>query len=248
MASAPQQPFTRPRQLPRGRHGLPRAFVVENQRERIFDSLAFVCAKHGYGEVTVQDITEHAGVSRRTFYDLFRDKEDCFIAAHDLVMDQLLRAVDVAYSDGDRPWTERMASALRAVIERLVAEPELARLVIVEVLAAGRVGLEHRDEALHRFAVFFEPAVAMLPAEMIDGERLTQAVIGGLYEALYMALVERQAREVRELVADLLYCVVVPYLGHQAALAASDAERVGGLTRPAAADPHAAAGTRWRTP
>jgi AcrR family transcriptional regulator len=246
--SVPQQPPSRPRQLPRGRHGLPRALVVENQRERIFDSLAFVCAQHGYGEVTVQDITDHAGVSRRTFYDLFRDKEDCFLAAHDLVMDRLLRAVDVAYSNGDRPWTERMASALQAVIERFVAEPELARLVIVEVLAAGRVGLEHHDEALQRFAVFFEPAVAMLPAEMTDGERLTQAVIGGLYEALYMALVERQAREVRELVADLLYCVVVPYLGHQAALAASAAERVGGLTRPPAADPHAAAGTRWRTP
>ena len=61
--------------LPRGRHGLSRAFVINNQRERIFASLAAVCAAKGYAEVTVQDITQHAGVSRRTFYDLFADKE-----------------------------------------------------------------------------------------------------------------------------------------------------------------------------
>ena len=248
MPSAPQQPFSRPPQLPRGRHGLTRAFVVENQRERIFDSLAFVCALHGYGEVTVQDITEHAGVSRRTFYDLFRDKQDCFLAAHDLIMDQLLRAVGAAYSEGDRPWTERMAAALRAVIDRFGTEPEFARMVIVEVLAAGRAALEHRDAALRRFAVFWEPAIAMLPEGMTDGERLTQAVLGGLYEALYMAIVEDQTDELPELLPDLLYCVAVPYLGHEAALAASDAERLRGLTRrPSAPDPHAAAGTRLRS-
>ena len=217
--------------------------MVENQRERIFDSLAFVCALRGYGEVTLQDITDHAGVSRRTFYDLFRDKEDCFLAAHDLIMDQLLRAVGAAYSEGDRPWTERMASALRAVIDRFGTEPEFARLVIVEVLAAGRVALEHRDEALRRFAVFWEPAIAMLPAEMTDGERLTQAVIGGLYEALYMAIVEGQTDQLPGLVPDLLYCVVVPYLGHEAALQAREAERVAGVSRQSAPDPRAAAGT-----
>jgi AcrR family transcriptional regulator len=201
--------------------------VVENQRERIFYSLAVVSTGRGYGEVTVRDIIEYAGVSRRTFYDLFHDKEACFLAAYDAVIDRLLRAVSAAYSEGERPWSERIASALRTVIEQFVAEPERARLVIVEVLAAGRIALERRDAALGRFAMFFEPGVASLPSEMISKETLTQAVIGGLYEALYTSIVEDQTDQLPGLVPDLLYCVLVPYLGHAAAIAASHAARSG---------------------
>jgi AcrR family transcriptional regulator len=205
--------------------------VVENQRERIFYSLAVSCAERGYGGVTVRDIIEHAGVSRRTFYDLFHDKEDCFLAAYDAVINRLLREVSAAYSQGERPWAERVAVALRAVIEQFVAGPEFARLIIVEVLAAGRVALEHRDAALRRFAVFFERGGALLPETMVGKETLTQAVIGGLYEALYTAIVEGQTDQLPALVPDLLYCVLVPYLGHDSAIAASRAAR----TRPISA-------------
>ena len=198
---------------------------MENQRERIFYSLAVACAARSYGEVTVRDIIEHAGVSRRTFYDLFHDKEACFIAAYDAVIARLLRAVDAAYSEGERPWAERIATAVQAVIEQFVAEPERARLVIVEVLAAGRIALEHRDAALGRFAVFFESGQASLPGGMAGKETLTQAVIGGLYEALYTSIVEDQTDQLPALVPDLLYCVLVPYLGHGAAIATSRAAR-----------------------
>jgi AcrR family transcriptional regulator len=228
MSSAADHPPFGVRPLPRGRHGLPRAFVVENQRERIFYSLAVVCVARSYGDVTVRDIIEHAGVSRRTFYDLFHDKEACFIAAYDAVIARLLRAVSAAYSEGERPWAKRIATAVQAVIEQFVAEPERARLVIVEVLAAGRIALEHRDAALGRFATFFEPGQASLPGEMAGKETLTQAVIGGLYEALYTAIVEDQTDQLPALVPDLLYCVLVPYLGHGAAIAASRTAR----TRP----------------
>jgi AcrR family transcriptional regulator len=205
---------------------------MENQRKRIFDSLAAVSAAHGYGEVTVQDITDHAGVSTRTFYDLFADKEQCFLAAYELIMERLIGEVSAAYSAGERPWPERVAAALRAVIQRYVSEPHLARLVMVEVLAAGRAALERRDAALRRFAIFLEPGKAGLPAEMEGTEVLTQAVIGGLYEALYTYIVDGHTEQLPGLVPDLLYCALVPYLGHADAIAASEAARLEPPTEP----------------
>jgi AcrR family transcriptional regulator len=214
-----------PQRLPRGRHGLPRAFVVQNQRDRIFDSLAAVCAERGYPATTVEAVTLHAGVSRRTFYDLFADKEDCFISAYDLIVDRLLGAVEDAYLAGERPWAQRLAAALRAVIEGFTAEPAIARLVIVEVLAAGRLALAHRDAALARFAAFFQAGRAALPRAMEDQELVAQAVIGGLYETLFTYTIGGHVDRLSELLPDLVYCALVPYLGHAGALAASEGER-----------------------
>jgi AcrR family transcriptional regulator len=214
------------RRLPRGRHGLPRAFVVRNQRDRIFASLATVCALKGYAEVTVQDITQHAGVSRRTFYDLFSDKEQCFLAAYDQVIERLLAAVSAAYWAGEVPWPERIAAALKALVGLYMAEPDFARLITVEVLGAGHRALAHRDAALRQFAVFFEAGTAGLPASMEDRHLLVQAVIGGLYEILYSQIMEGKTERLPELLPELMYCVLVPYLGHGAAIAARDAARL----------------------
>jgi AcrR family transcriptional regulator len=191
-----------------------------------------VCAAKGYPAVTVEDIIAQAGVSRRTFYDLFADKEKCFLAAYDLIVERLVDEVDAAYSAAERPWPERVAASLRALTETLASEPELARLAIVEVLAAGQRALERRDAALRAFTRFFEPGRALVPAAMAGQELVEQAVIGGLYEALYTYIVDAQADRLPELLPDLLYCAVVPYLGHNKAMAARERERrVGHLNR-----------------
>jgi AcrR family transcriptional regulator len=216
------------RRLPRGRHGLPRAFVVENQRARIFESLAIVSATKGYADVTVKDIIDHAGVSRRTFYDLFADKEQCFLAAYDEIVERLFAAVDRAYSAERRPWPERIAAALHALVENYASEPELARLAMVDVLAAGPTALDRRDAMLRRFAVFFEEGQVGLPAATALDGLLSQAVVGGLYEALYAYIVNGQAERLPELMPDLIYCALVPYLGHPRALQEIEADRRAG--------------------
>ena len=213
------------KRLPRGRHGLPRAAVVSNQRERIIDSIVHVCATKGYPAVTVEDITSYAGVSRRTFYDLFVDKEQCFLAAYDLIAERLVTEVGSAYAAGDLEWPERMAAALRSLAAVLAAEPCLARFMIVEVLAAGRPALTRRDQALSRFEAFFETGRLGLPDGMEGQELIGQAVVGGLYEALYTQILDGEAELLPDLVADLVYCALVPYLGHRRAMAASKAER-----------------------
>ena len=198
---------------------------MQNQRDRIFNSLAAVCAVKGYPATTVEDVTVHAGVSRRTFYDLFADKEDCFVAAYDAIIERLIDEVGAAYGAGERPWAQRLVEALRTVIELFAAEPVLARLVVVEVLAAGRRALEHRDAALERFVAFFEPGGAGLPVGMDGRELVAEAVIGGLYEVVYNQILDGQADRLPELLPDLVYCALVPYVGHAAALGAGEAER-----------------------
>jgi AcrR family transcriptional regulator len=86
-------PATKPAQLHPGRHGLDRAFVIQNQRDRILNAIAEEVARKGYVETTVADVVSRAGVSSRTFYDFFRDKAECFLAAYDAAIETLLRHV-----------------------------------------------------------------------------------------------------------------------------------------------------------
>jgi AcrR family transcriptional regulator len=60
-----------------------RAAVWANQRARMLDAMARAVATKGYARVSVADVVQLAGVSRRTFYEQFRDKEDCFLVAYD---------------------------------------------------------------------------------------------------------------------------------------------------------------------
>jgi len=89
--------------LPPGRHGLSREFVLYNQRERLIAGLAESIAEHGYAGTTVAHITRAAAVSRRTFYEHFSSKEDCFAVAYETVMEDLRKRVSDAF-DGVDDW------------------------------------------------------------------------------------------------------------------------------------------------
>jgi AcrR family transcriptional regulator len=182
-----------------------------------------VCAQKGYQAMTVEDIIAEAGVSRRTFYDLFEDKQHCFVCEYELVIERVFDAVDAAYWAGERPWPERIASGLTALLELLAAEPVFARLVIVEVLAAGRGALEHRDAALKRFATFFAPGREGLPRPLAEQQLLARAVVGGLWEMLYGRILRGATTRLRDVRPEFLYCALVPYLGDAQARAVSGA-------------------------
>src|SRR6516162_10790620 len=92
-----EAPRRRPPQLPSGRHGLLRSFVAANQRERILSAVAEAVAELGYAEMSVEAIVVRAGVSRRTFYEHFKNKEDAFLAAYDALLYQLVRHTQRAY-------------------------------------------------------------------------------------------------------------------------------------------------------
>ncbi|MET7769220.1 TetR/AcrR family transcriptional regulator [Nocardia sp. NPDC005366] len=153
------------RQLPRGRHGLPREQVIASQRERILEALADAMAESGYVGTSVAMILKRAGVSRETFYEQFRSKEDCFEAAYERAVAGLLARIDEAISDEDdaspepRAKEDRMARILSAYFDGLVAEPAHARLFLVEVYAVGSKAITGRARLQELFVALIADAL-----------------------------------------------------------------------------------------
>jgi AcrR family transcriptional regulator len=144
-----------PHQLPPGRHGLPRSFVVSNQRDRILNAVAEVVSLTGYAEMSVEAIVVTAGVSRRTFYDHFKSKEDAFLASYDAVVAQLVARVQEAFAANDA-FTDRVRECLGAFLEFVASEPAFADMCIVEVMAAGPQAVERRNNAMRAFVGLVE--------------------------------------------------------------------------------------------
>jgi AcrR family transcriptional regulator len=192
-------------QLPKGRHGLSREFIAGNQRERLLDAMANVVAGKGYAATRVVDITDYAGVSRKTFYELFTDKEDCFLAAYDaitaLLMDKMARGLAAVAQD---TWEAKVGALLGEFLRFLAAEPAFARMCIVEVLGSGPRGLARRDAAVEAFY----PIVDQLPRSQPGAEQwlspLTpQFVTGGIFEVVYGAIRRGEIATLPELQQDL---------------------------------------------
>ena len=169
------------------------------------------------------DVIGVAGVSRKTFYELFDSKEDCFLAAYDVLLENLLGDATEAFeSKAGEPWAERVAAALEALLEHLAEHPEEARFAIVEVLAAGPKALARRDAALRQFSGFLESGRS---ESSVDLPGITSiAVVGGVNELLYSEILHGAAGRLPSRLPDLMFWVTLPFLGADAA--AAERERV----------------------
>jgi len=138
------------RRLPPGSHGIPAEVVARNQRERLIAAMAEECAEVGYAEATVSAVAKRAGVSSLTFYKQFADKRACVLAAHDELLGRLLEALDMAAEGGADGGKER--AIVHAILGIFAADPPSARLLTVEVLAAGPEGTQRHDAMTEAFA------------------------------------------------------------------------------------------------
>ncbi|WP_040793854.1 TetR/AcrR family transcriptional regulator [Nocardia higoensis] len=159
------------RQLPRGRHGLPREQVIASQRDRILDAMADAMAAQGYVGTSVAAVLKRAGVSRETFYEQFRSKEDCFEAAHARAVERLVARIAAAAEKRpdapvDGPDLERMDRLVTAYLDGLMEDPAYARLYLVEVYAVGSKALATRAQLQASFVT--------LIAEVLDARTEAQ--------------------------------------------------------------------------
>ena len=204
--------------LPRGRHGLPKEAVTESQRNRIHRAMIEVVSARGYPETRVVDVIGVAGVSRKTFYELFESKEDCFLAAYDVLLENLLAgSTDAFESRAGAPWAERVGAALEVLLAHLSQHPDEARFAIVEVLAAGPKALARRDSALRQFTGFLEAGRSDASVELPG--ITTLAVAGGVNELLYSEILHGAASRLPSRLPDLMFWVTLPFLGAEAATA-----------------------------
>ena len=217
MFGAVSAPGTRRRgshQLPPGRHGLSPSFVASNQRERIMAALAETVSERGYTDLTVEDIIARAGVSRRTFYDQFANKQEAFLAAYDEVTQQLMTNIGVAQSSAT-DFAEGVERALEAFLYYLAVEPAFAHMCIVDALGAGPAAIDRRNTILRVFMALFDRAAETL------GERppplTSETVVNAIHGVVYARIADDRTDELPALLPDLLYASLLPYLGERAA-------------------------------
>jgi AcrR family transcriptional regulator len=201
---------------PRGRHRLPAEVVARSQRERALDAAVDVVAEKGYAATTVADLTREAGISRTTFYEMFPDKEACFLAAYDVAADVLARRVGAAF-EAEGEWPARARAGLEALLGSLAEEPAIARLALVDFGAAGPAAQRRYRAALQRMTPLFDEGRDFAP----EGRRLppntSRMAIGAVVGLIADEVAAGRAEQLPGLLPEVLFATLSPYLGPEAA-------------------------------
>jgi AcrR family transcriptional regulator len=210
-----EAPASSPR-LPAGRHGLPREFIAQNQRERIITALVDTVAERGYNATTVAHITKAASVSRRTFYEHFADKEACFLAAYEMVADHIRESMQVA-AEAFEEWPQKVRAALGTMLRFLAGEPELARVCMIEPIAAGgEIAARHRA-SMQGFVEILKAGRPQHSGERPLPEATEATLVGGIVSLIVREINAGRTAQLEQLLPDLVELTLAPYLGGEEA-------------------------------
>ncbi len=190
--------------LPRGPQALPRETVAAHQRERLLNAMVEAVDERGFAATTISDLVARAGVSRRSFYEHYHNKDECLLATYDVVVERLGRRLFDAY-DAVEGWNERLETYIRTLFEAAIERPDLARLVCVEMGAAGPAGVERWAEGARQLERFILDGFERAPGEGTIPTPVARAIVGALRRILYTRV--RRARSSRALKGELLKLV-----------------------------------------
>ena len=186
------------------------------QRTRLLGATASIVDEIGYADVTVAHITARARISRRTFYELFDNREDCLKAVFEDALERVRRET-IAAGLGELDWRERVRHGLWAILTFFDREPALARVCIVQSARGGGETLERRAEVFSQLArVIDEGRVA--GSRKAEPPALTaEGLVGAAHAILYERVLKRSDEPLVELLPGLMSMIVLPYLGAAAA-------------------------------
>jgi AcrR family transcriptional regulator len=188
---------------------------IESRRQLLLEAMIRVVGAKGYRETSVADVIEEAGTSRTTFYKHFEDKHECFLAAYDMLVERVFAQV-LANCDGEQPWLERMRTGLATIVGLFALDPELARTAVVEVAAAGADARRRHWNAVARFTEFLEAG-----RDEADGRELPENIAllaaGAVSGLIFDELLAGRAEQLPDLLPELLFALLVPYIGPSAA-------------------------------
>ena len=199
-----------------GRDGLGHEQVSEIQRARMLAAMVELAAERGAANATVAQVVARSGVSRRTFYELFGDREDCFLAAFDDAIARIASEVVPAYEQPTR-WREKIRAGLTALLEILDYEPGTGRLVIVETLGAGPKALERRRRVLAQIITIVDEG--RREGKKGDGPPplTAEGAVGAVFSVIHARMLAGDRRPLLKLAGPLTSTIVLPYLGAAAA-------------------------------
>jgi AcrR family transcriptional regulator len=213
-----------------------RSQVADIQRRRILAAMFEVARERGAGSVTVAHVVERSGVSRRTFYEIFEDRQDCFLAAFEEAVFYASERVLAAYrSEGG--WRERIKAALLALLCFLDEEPLIGHLLIAESLVAGPEALGRRKRVLAHITSAIEEGRSETTAGALVPALTAEWTVGGVLSVIHSRLLEPGHAPLIDLAGPLMSMIALPYLG--AAAARHELQRP--VPVPAVREPDAAA-------
>jgi AcrR family transcriptional regulator len=190
--------------------------VFEIQRSRLLAAMVEECAERGAANVSVAHVVSRAGVSRRTFYEIFTDGEDCFLAAFDESVARASRYVLESY-DHDASWAERIRTSFTGLLSFLDAESAVGQLLLVGSLGAGPGALERRRRLIVQMIALVDEG----RKESKVGDELppltAEGLVGGVLSVLHSRLLDHDSGQLVELSGPLMSMIVLPYLGQAAA-------------------------------
>jgi len=195
------------------------AQVAEIQRARIVTAMVQEVAERGAANVSVGHAVARSGVSRRTFYEIFNDREECFLAAFDDALRNVAANVIPAYEQSGS-WRVRVRSALTALLESLEYDRSAARLLVVESLAAGPAALGRRNRVLAQITPIVEAGSQEAKTNTPPPVLTAEGIVGGVLSVLHARLTQSDSQTGREdeaslldLLGPLMGMIVLPYLG-----------------------------------
>jgi AcrR family transcriptional regulator len=191
--------------------------IAQLQRERIIAAAVAVAAENGYAGMTLERLITRAGVARKTFYAHFSGAGDCFLAAYEHSLARIAAAALPAYRS-ETVWAARVRAGLAALLQFFQEEPQLARLVVVEVFAAGPEALALRAGLLRHLRALLDPDGAQeLGPDSEASPLATEVLLGSASSVLYRHIASGASEPLSELLNPLMALLVTPYLGPAAA-------------------------------
>jgi AcrR family transcriptional regulator len=200
----------------RARACSPREQASKLQRMRILSAMVQVASVQGVESATVARVIGVAGVSRRTFYDIFEDRSDCLRAVFEEAVAIAAERASGAY-DTEARWVDRVRAGLIALLELLEEEPEVARLCVAHALGRPAT-LSRRGEVLDQLTRIIDEGRSAARASRQPPPLAAQVVLGGVLGLTYARLLGRDPRALVDVLNPLMFMIVLPYLGEAAAL------------------------------
>lgn len=194
------------------------AHVVEMQRRRLLSAIVELVYEHGARALTVALICERASLSRRTFYELFDDREACLLAAFEDQVEQATHVVEQrvtseTLSRRARSWRERIRVGLIALLSFFDRDPGVARLLVVEALSAGEQTLKARRRVLAQLVAIVDEGRSEAKQSREPPPLTAEGVVGAVSSVIHARILDHDERPFTELAGALMAMIVQPYLG-----------------------------------
>lgn len=204
--------------LPPGRHGLPREFVIQNQRERLVAGAIAAVAEKGYRDTTVTDIAAAASMSRRTFYGYFSSKEECFFDTYTVLEDFLVEAMAEAGAS-QRSWTKQVRARIEALLESFAANPDLVRFSLLAPPVAGGKFAERYRAFLGRLVDGLTEGLPETRGYKAATPVARETAAGSLASMLIAKVDAGEGEELAAIQPKVVELMLAPFIGRKRAMA-----------------------------